>query len=66
MKISSVTYYSDGSIHAIGKLKDGKREGYWKWYRRDATKLKTGYFVAGKLAKPWMKYDTKGKLIHEI
>lgn len=62
-KKSQTEYYSDGTIRAVGKLKDGKRDGYWKWYRKDGSKLKLGYFTEGKLAKEWMRYDKNGKLI---
>lgn len=62
-KVSHIEYHKNGSIQATGKLRDGKRDGYWKWYREDGTKFKTGYFKDGKLAKEWMLYDKKGKLI---
>lgn len=27
---------------ALGYVKNGKRDGYWKWYRADGSKLRTG------------------------
>jgi antitoxin component YwqK of YwqJK toxin-antitoxin module len=50
-------------MKVVGKYKNGKKDGYWKWYRKDGTKLKTGYFKEGKLAEEWMRYDKKGRLI---
>jgi antitoxin component YwqK of YwqJK toxin-antitoxin module len=63
MKHSHVSYYPDGSIRAKGNLKDGKRNGYWKWYRKDGSKMKVGFFTNGTLTKAWMKYDIRGILI---
>lgn len=66
MKVKQTLYHSDGSIKAQGTLKDGKKDGYWKWYREDGSKLKTGYFKDGKLIKDWMNYDKNGKLIKNL
>lgn len=61
-----IEYHKDGTIRAKGKLKDGKRDGYWKFYRADGTKLKTGFYTYGELTKDWMMYDKKGKLIKPL
>lgn len=63
MRVKQITYHDNGSVLAIGYLKDGKSDGYWKWYREDGTKMKTGYFKDGELAKEWMYYDENGTLI---
>lgn len=63
MKTSHAEYRKDGTLRAVGKLKDGKKDGYWKWYRQDGSKLKTGYFTDGNLARTWMRYDKNGKFI---
>jgi antitoxin component YwqK of YwqJK toxin-antitoxin module len=66
MHVPHIEYYENGTVQAVGKLKDGKRDGYWKWYRPDGTKRKTGYFVNGKRTKEWMRYDIKGKLVKNV
>lgn len=65
MKELHTDYHKNGAVRAVGKLKDGKRDGYWKWYRQDGSKMKVGYFENGKLAKEWMRYDKGGKLLKE-
>lgn len=65
MKIPHIEYFKNRTIRAKGKLLKGKRDGYWKWYRKDGSKMKTGYFKEGKLAKEWMRYDKNGKLIRK-
>lgn len=63
MRVKKTNYHENGKISSFGYLKDGKRDGYWKWYREDGSKLKLGHFSEGKRTKDWMKYDKKGKLI---
>jgi len=63
MRTKHIKYHQDGSVLAKGYLKDGKLDGYWKWYRHDGSKMKVGYFKEGKRAKDWMRYDKNGKLI---
>lgn len=63
MKQTYTNYYKNGTIRSVGKLTDGKRDGYWKWYRADGTKLKTGYFSEGELTKQWMNYNKKESLL---
>ena len=39
-----VETYADGSVKAVGKLKHGKMQGKWVWYRRDGSILRTKSF----------------------
>jgi antitoxin component YwqK of YwqJK toxin-antitoxin module len=31
--------------------------GYWEWFRKDGTRMRTGYFENGKQLGDWMTYD---------
>ena len=42
-----VQYHKDGSIWAKGKMANGVPTGYWEWFRKDGTKLRSGYFMNG-------------------
>ena len=44
--------HKDGSIKAKGHMKAGELEGYWEWFRRDGTKMRSGYFENGKQVGP--------------
>ena len=42
-----VQYHKDGTIWAKGKMANGVPTGYWEWFRKDGTKLRSGYFMNG-------------------
>ncbi len=62
MKQTHIEYHKDGSIWAKGEMIDGKCEGYWEWFRKDGTKMRSGYFKMGKQVGEWITYDKKGKV----
>ncbi len=43
-----IVYHKDGTIWAKGNLIKNEMEGYWEWYRKDGTKMRSGYFKKGK------------------
>jgi antitoxin component YwqK of YwqJK toxin-antitoxin module len=56
-------YHANGkTIWSKGKIKDGKPEGYWEWYRPDGTKKRSGHFEAGVPVGEWITYDQQGKV----
>ncbi len=54
--------HTDGSMWAKGTLIKGVMEGYWVWFRKSGTKMRSGYFEHGKPVGKWTTYDTKGKV----
>ena len=36
--------------------------GYWEWFRKDGTKLRSGYFEDGEQVGEWTTYDKDGKV----
>jgi len=57
-----VVYHKDGSVWAKGKTLDGAPTGYWEWFRKDGTKLRSGHFENGKQIGEWITYDKKGQI----
>jgi hypothetical protein len=55
-----IHYHRDGSIWARGPMIDGVATGYWEWFRKDGTKLRSGYVDAGAQAGEWTTYDSTG------
>ena len=53
-------YHRDGSLWTTGQMLDDQATGYWEWYRKDGTKMRSGYFEAGKQVGTWMTYDRNG------
>ena len=61
-KKNYIKYHNDGSIWAKGTMVAGKPEGYWEWFRKDGTRMRSGYFEKGKQIGEWTTYDKKGKV----
>ena len=41
-------YHKDGSIWARGALLGKKMHGYWVWFRKDGSKMRSGHFDKNK------------------
>ena len=62
-KIERIDRHKDGSIKAKGTTINGVLTGYWEWFRKDGTKMRSGYFENGKQTGEWTTYDAKGKVV---
>jgi len=58
-----IVYHKDGSIWGKGMMKGELPEGYWEWFRKDGTKMRSGYFTSGKQTGEWITYDKKGEIV---
>jgi antitoxin component YwqK of YwqJK toxin-antitoxin module len=47
-------YHKDGSVWAKGMIADGVPTGYWEWFRKDGTKMRSGHFENGQQVGEWM------------
>jgi antitoxin component YwqK of YwqJK toxin-antitoxin module len=54
--------HKDGSICAKGATRGGKLDGYWEWFRKDGTIMRSGHFDMGERIGEWTTYDAKGKV----
>lgn len=55
-------YHKGGTLWAKGQTIDGVPVGYWEWFRKDGTKLRSGYFENGEQGGEWTTYDKKGEV----
>jgi antitoxin component YwqK of YwqJK toxin-antitoxin module len=62
MKNEHIQRHKDGSIWAKGTMLHGVPDGYWEWFRKDGTKLRSGHFQTGKQVGEWTTYDNAGKV----
>ena len=66
-EISAVTkgrrieFFDDGTIKAVGAMRDGELHGDWRWYRRDGALLRTGSFRHGEKGGEWATYGRDGR-----
>jgi antitoxin component YwqK of YwqJK toxin-antitoxin module len=42
---------------------NGVMTGYWEWYRKDGTRMRSGYLENGEQVGQWTTYDKNGKVV---
>jgi antitoxin component YwqK of YwqJK toxin-antitoxin module len=55
-------YHKDGSLWARGQMIDGVPVGYWEWFRREGTRMRSGTFEHGEQVGEWTTYDKNGDI----
>lgn len=55
-------HHKDGSLWVVGQLRARQADGYWEWFRKDGTKLRSGHFSKGVQVGEWTTYDKAGKV----
>ena len=57
-----IVKHKGGSLWAKGDMVKGVCEGYWEWFRKDGSKMRSGYFKSGKQIGKWTTYNNKGQV----
>ncbi len=57
-----IQYHKDGTIWARGQMLGDRATGYWEWFRKDGTKLRSGHFEDGEPTGEWITYDQQGEV----
>ena len=60
MKKEFIKHHDDGSLWAKGATVEDVPDGYWEWFRKDGSKMRSGYFQSGKQTGQWTTYDKDG------
>jgi len=63
MKKKYIKYHNDGSVWAKGTTVNATPVGYWEWFRKDGSRMRSGYFTKGKQSGTWTTYDKKGGVV---
>jgi uncharacterized protein YdhG (YjbR/CyaY superfamily) len=50
-------HFPDGSLKAVGPMRDGELHGTWRWYRADGSLLRTGRFDHGTKVGTWTTHE---------
>ena len=53
-------FYQNGNPRYKGKFKDSQMHGYWEFFRKDGTLMRSGLFDSGKQVGIWTTYDQSG------
>ena len=55
-------FYTNGFLKAKGSLKSGELHGYWEWFRKDGTIMRSGNFKGGLQVGEWITFDGTGSV----
>ena len=58
-------FYENGRPRFKGEYKDGKRRGYWEFYRKDGSLMRSGTFDLDKQVGLWTTYSRDGRVVKE-
>jgi antitoxin component YwqK of YwqJK toxin-antitoxin module len=53
-------FYQNGNPRYKGKFKQSEMHGYWEFFRKDGTLMRSGSFDSGKQIGIWTTYDKSG------
>jgi antitoxin component YwqK of YwqJK toxin-antitoxin module len=53
-------FYDNGNPRYKGKYKDSKMHGYWEFFRKDGTLMRSGSFDLDRQVGVWTTYDQSG------
>ena len=62
-KASGVTkeFYDNGFLKSRGRIKAGRMNGAWEFFRRDGSLMRAGRFTHGEQVGEWTTYDRAGR-----
>ena len=62
-KSSTKKLHNDGTVWAKGQSAAGKMTGYWEWFRKDGSKMRSGHFEDGEQVGEWTTYARNGRVV---
>ena len=60
-----IEYHKDGTVRAKGQTIAGVPTGYWEWFRKDGSRMRSGTFERGEQVGEWTTYDRNGR-VHKV
>jgi antitoxin component YwqK of YwqJK toxin-antitoxin module len=57
--------YDNGLLRFKGEYLDGEMHGYWEFYRKDGSMMRSGAFERGIQVDVWKTFDREGNLVKE-
>ena len=58
-----IEYHADGSVWAKGKKSGDMMTGYWEWFRKDGSRMRSGFFEDNRQIGTWTTYDKNGAVV---
>lgn len=58
-------FYENGLPRFKGEYLDGKMHGFWQFFRKDGSLMRSGSFDRERQIGVWKTFDREGKLLKE-
>ena len=58
-------FYDNGNPRFKGLYKNNEMHGFWEFFRKDGSLMRSGSFDEGKQTGVWKTFDRTGKLVKE-
>ena len=58
-------FYDNGLPRFKGEYSDGKMNGFWQFFRKDGSLMRSGSFDHERQIGIWKTFDREGKLVKE-
>lgn len=58
-------FYENGLPRFKGRSEAGKMQGYWEFFRKDGSLMRSGYFKDDRQIGVWKTFDRDGRLVKE-
>ncbi len=58
-------FYENGLPRFKGDYLDGKMHGFWEFYRKDGSLMRSGEFDSGVQVGTWKTFDRSGRQVSE-
>ena len=58
-------FFENGLPRFKGEYKDGKMHGFWEFFRKDGSLMRSGSFESGKQVGAWRTFTRDGSLVKE-
>ena len=58
-----IKVHNDGTVWGKGWMRGGEPDGYFEWFRKDGSRMRSGSFTMGKQSGDWTTYDRAGRVV---
>ena len=56
-------FYENGLPRFKGEYQNGKMHGFWEFYRKDGSLMRSGSFIEDRQVGTWTTYDRNGSVV---
>jgi len=61
----AIDHYDSGNVRFRGANLGGEMHGFWEFFRKDGSLMRSGTFERGRQVGPWRTFDRNGRVVKE-